>query len=158
MLGGVIAPVIAGLVRGLCFVPGRRCHVVSPQKVSRKKVHGPARAWHASVSIRNPRRNQKPLPAGDLVLRLPHKMWSRLRDSAGFPPASPNHPGINPPIKLTANTIPLSWCAECRARMGGDVPWRGWSVRGCFFRWECCWTSRSSPPPSCSASGRGDRG
>ena len=25
-----------------------------------------------------------------------HEMWSRLRDSAGLPPTSPHHPGINP--------------------------------------------------------------
>ncbi|EFT81348.1 hypothetical protein HMPREF9602_02576, partial [Cutibacterium acnes HL030PA2] len=25
--------------------------------------------------------------------------WSRLRDSAGLPPASPHHLGINPPIR-----------------------------------------------------------
>lgn len=58
-----------------------------------------------SASIRNPRRNQELQPR----LRLPHlAAWSRLRDSAGIPPASPEHPGINPSIRLTASTVHLS--------------------------------------------------
>ena len=146
VLGGVIAPVIAGLVRGLCFVPGRRCHVASPQKVSRKKVHGPARAWHASVSIRNPRRNQKPLLAGDLVLRLPH---TKCGHGCGTAPDSHRLP------HTTRASTPYQADSEHDTpvlvrRVPGSDGWRcamvGMVCEGPLFRWECCWASRPSPP------------
>ena len=88
--------------------PTFRCsccyHLVPPRKRP-EGIPQTTQTFTRRCRPRNPRRNPTP-PPRDLVPRLPHKWWSRLRDSAGLPPASPHHLGINPPIRPTTNTLP----------------------------------------------------